>query len=354
MGDFSADWLALREPADSRARSAALVRQLADRFVESPSAPGTTRLRVLDLGCGTGANLRYLAPRLAPSLGGRCGMQDWTCVDRNLGLLAALPRRTADWAEGLGLSTAARGDELHIQGPDLDWRMRTLTLDLAAGAESLPLSAGTLVVASALLDLVSGAWLASLLRACARAGSPLLLALTYDGRVAMTPAHPQDETVVALVNAHQRRDKGLGLALGPTAPARLADGAAGLGFSLQAAASDWSLAPSESGLQSALIEGWASAAQEQALGMHNTKSARLLAEIRQWHEARLAQVAAGGSRIRVGHQDALLLPPCTPGGVPYPHAERHGGTFAPPPSAGRVDNQAAVVPASAPMKIWPI
>jgi len=355
MGDFSADWLALREPADSRARSAALVRQLADRFVESPNAPGTTRLRVLDLGCGTGANLRYLAPRLAPSLGGgRCGMQDWTCVDRNLGLLAALPRRTADWAEGLGLSTAAWGDELHIQGPDLDWRMRTLTLDLAAGAESLPLSAGTLVVASALLDLVSGAWLASLLRACARAGSPLLLALTYDGRVAMTPAHPQDETVVALVNAHQRRDKGLGLALGPTAPARLADGAAGLGFSLQAAASDWSLAPSESGLQSALIEGWASAAQEQALGMHNTKSARLLAEIRQWHEARLAQVAAGGSRIRVGHQDALLFPPCTPGGVPYPHEERPGGTFAPSPSAGRVDNQAAVVPASAPMKIWPI
>jgi hypothetical protein len=127
-----------------------------------------------------------------------------------------------------------------------------------------------------------------------------------------------------------------------------------LGFSLQAAASDWSLAPSESGLQSALIEGWASAAQEQALGMHNTKSARLLAEIRQWHEARLAQVAAGGSRIRVGHQDALLFPPCTPGGVPYPHEERPGGTFAPSPSAGRVDNQAAVVPASAPMKIWPI
>jgi len=97
MGDFSADWLALREPADSRARSAALVRQLADRFVESPNAPGTTRLRVLDLGCGTGANLRYLAPRLAPSLGGRRWVtQDWTCVDRNLGLLADLPRRTAD------------------------------------------------------------------------------------------------------------------------------------------------------------------------------------------------------------------------------------------------------------------
>jgi hypothetical protein len=129
-------------------------------------------------------------------------------------------------------------------------------LDLTAGAEALPLRPGTLVVASALLDLVSAAWLDGLLRVCARAGSPLLLALTYDGRAALTPAHPQDGAVITLVNAHQRRDQGLGPALGPAAPACLADLAAGLGFSLEVAASDWRLWSDESELQSALIDGW--------------------------------------------------------------------------------------------------
>jgi hypothetical protein len=122
MGDFSADWLALREAADSRARSALLVRRLADRFEKSPSTHRTEPLRILDLGCGTGANLRYLAPRLGLLLGdGRWARQDWTCVDRDLGLIATLPRLTADWAKGLGLTAAAQGEELRIQGSDLRW-----------------------------------------------------------------------------------------------------------------------------------------------------------------------------------------------------------------------------------------
>jgi SAM-dependent methyltransferase len=310
MGDFSDDWLALREPADSRARSARLAGRLTDCLTESPETLRHWPLRVLDLGCGTGANLRYLAPRLGPSFGtGRWVSQDWTCVDRDLGLLAALPQRMADWAKGRGLSATAQGDDLRIQGPDVDWRIRTLALDLAAGTESLPLRPWTFVVASALLDLVSATWLAGLLAACAQVRARLLMALTYDGRVTMTPAYPQDETVIALVNAHQHREKGLGLALGPSAPTRLADLAAGLGFALEVAASDWLLGPDETGLQSALIEGWASAAQEQAAAVYTMEAAHLVAEIREWHETRLAQVACGCSRIYVGHQDALLFPP---------------------------------------------
>ncbi len=68
----------------------------------------------------------------------------------------------------------------------------------------------------------------------------------------------------------------------------------------------WDLGPDESGLQSALIEGWAVAAQEQA---HASPDAVGVAgEIRRWQEARQAQIAAGRLRIRVGHQDALLFP----------------------------------------------
>jgi hypothetical protein len=55
LSGFTTDWLALREPADAVARAGALV----GPFVSGIAA---TR-RIIDLGAGTGANLRYLAPR---------------------------------------------------------------------------------------------------------------------------------------------------------------------------------------------------------------------------------------------------------------------------------------------------
>jgi SAM-dependent methyltransferase len=318
MGDFSTTWLALREPADSRARSTHLLRSLQARLSTCECPPGAEAaspqlLRILDLGCGTGANLRYLAPRLGLELGaGPWARQDWICVDRDRRLLADLTHRTADWARGRNLTASVQGEGLFIQGvPDglasgSQCRVRTLDRDLARGSESLLLGPGTLVVASALLDLVSADWLAGLLRACARSGSHLFLALTYDGRVGLCPDHPHDGTLLALVNAHQGRDKGLGPALGPSAPARLAELAAGLGFALEGADSDWVLGPDEPELQVALVAGWAVAAREQLPAGPGSKG--LGEAIDRWHESRQAQIAAGLLHVRVGHRDALLSP----------------------------------------------
>ncbi len=368
MSDFSTDWLALREPADRRARSPRLMEGLLRRLAVltqppgAESSPSPRTLRILDLGCGTGANLRYLAPRLGLAPGaGPWVRQDWICVDRDRKLLADLIRRTADWARDLHLTTSLHGEGLIIQGvqgvtgeqgvgglqgdhgergvpgsqgaqgkilgfqgvhgspaPSTHGRVRTRDLDLARGAESLLLGAGTLVVASALLDLVSANWLAGLLRACARSRSHLYLALTYDGRIDLSPHHPHDGTLIALVNAHQGRDKGLGgPALGPSAPACLAELAAGLGFALEAADSDWVLGPDEPELQAALVAGWAVAAREQV--PQGPESRGLDEAICHWHEQRQAQIAAGILQIRVGHRDALLSPRAT-GPAPGPTA----------------------------------
>lgn len=279
MGDFSAAWLALREPADTRARRAALVGRLTDWLVRTRPP----RLEVLDLGCGSGANLRYLAPRLAARLGVR---QDWICVDRDPELLAALQR------------------ELEPSAPR-DWQVRTLRLDLARGVPALPIAPGTLTVASALLDLVSEPWLRALLQTGAAAHSPMLLTLSYDGRATLKPQHPLDGIAIALANAHQLRDKGLGPALGPMAPIRLAELAAGLGYSVTLRRSDWKLQPGERAIQAALVEGWSAAALEQIGG---TATVRWTAAIAGWREARLALIEHGHSRMRVGHRDALLLP----------------------------------------------
>jgi SAM-dependent methyltransferase len=256
----------------------------------------------LDLGCGTGANLRHLAPILAVD-------HHWTCLDLDPDLLRVLPRRTAAWATGLGMEPQPAGEGgLRIQGAGSTWEVRTQAFDLSRGIGALPLGPGTLVVASALLDLVSEGWLTELLRTCAGARAPLLLTLTYDGRMTLDPALPLDGTVIGLVNAHQGRDKGFGSALGPSAGARLAQLGDTLGFSMGFAQSDWRLDSDETDLQVALTHGWTAAALEQAAATRGPNDLALTTSIHEWQQVRYAEIVAKGSRLRVGHQDALLLP----------------------------------------------
>jgi SAM-dependent methyltransferase len=324
VGEFSPDWLAAREAADARARSARLVAELAGGLARLPGRQdGAIPVTVVDLGCGTGANFRYLAPALAAQ---GCPRQRWLCLDRDPDLLAALPRWTADWAGRSGLTHGPRRGGLSVVGPGADWDLHTRLFDLAAGAEALPLEPGAVVTASALLDLVSEAWLGGLLRASTRSDAPLLLALTYDGRVAIEPAHPLDAAVIDLVNAHQRREKGLGPALGACAAERVATLAQAAGFTAWLAESDWVLDADDARLQHLLVAGWAGAAREQAAPPTSGESAALQAAIARWLKTRQAEVTAGRSRIRVGHRDALLRPP--DGQPPVAPA-------APPPAPGR-------------------
>ena len=62
---FTPDWLTLREGYDAWARSARLLCQLA-RW-----CAGRGPLHIVDLGAGTGSNLRAMRPRWAGHSGGR-------------------------------------------------------------------------------------------------------------------------------------------------------------------------------------------------------------------------------------------------------------------------------------------
>ena len=259
---FSADWLALREPADRASRSIRLTRALADVFSQR------AELRILDLGAGTGANMRFLAPHLP-------GRQSWLLVDHDRALLARVP-------------TSADGPR----------RVETCHLDLNslngdAGRECF--SGRALVTASALLDLVSAEWLRALAARCRDTRAAVLFALNYDGRIQFSPEEPEDAEVRELVNQHQRTDKGFGVALGPDAPAAAERFLVSLGYRVERERSDWVLEPDSHELQRQLIDGWARAAAEIAPERSGL--------IDGWRTRRLAHVAAGRSRLVVGHVD---------------------------------------------------
>jgi hypothetical protein len=262
MSGFSAEWLALREPYDRAVRSGPVLDALQSAFA------GASAVAVTDLGCGTGATMRATADRL-PS------RQSWRLVDNDDGLLA---RAKAAAPDGVAVATAA---------VDL---VRDLDAAIGRTVDEVP----DLVTTSALLDLVSFAWLDHLVAALARRARPLYAALSYDGRVDLAPATRHDEIVIAAVNRHQLTDKGFGPALGPAAAEVAPERFRRAGFAVVAGRSDWSFAPQDRDMQVAMLDGWAGAAGD--IGVASSIVAEWLAERRD-------HVAAGRSQMRVGHVD---------------------------------------------------
>ena len=228
--------------------------------------------RIIDLGSGSGANLRALAPLLP-------GQQQWLLVDRDRVLLA-------DAHTGLARANT-----------------RTLRLDLALELDALPIARASLVTASALLDLVSDSWLQCLLAVCMQARVALHFALSVDGRQRWSPALGGDALVRRLFAQHQSHDKGLGgPALGPRAPARAARLLRAGGYRVRTAPSDWWLDGSSGqaalAMQRAMIDGLADAACEQQPGQATA--------VRDWQARRHA--LAPHATLRIGHIDLIAAP----------------------------------------------
>jgi SAM-dependent methyltransferase len=262
MTESLSDWLALREPADRAARSETLTERLARTLAaDNP-------LRIVDLATGTGANARYLANRLPHP-------QHWLLVDRDPALLA-------EARDLSGIPGALEIREMDL-GP-------IESLDVCAGCR--------LVTASALLDLVSEAWLQALARRCRAEGAAVLFALTYDGRSECQPPEPEDGIILRLFNEHQTRsDKGFGTAAGPAAAWCAARALTAAGYHVELTASDWRLGAGTRELQRRLVQGWAAAAAEIEPGASST--------IAGWMGRRLAHIDENRSSIAVGHQDLI-------------------------------------------------
>ena len=275
METFDADWLALREPIDQRSRAEALIAPLCETW----RARGWSR--VLDLGSGAGANLRYLASRLPAG-------QGWVLVDHDPDHL-----RTLEHAE-----VPASVRSLRIVPGDL----------VHEGLAAIPHA--DLVTASALLDLVSEDWLRRVVDACAVAARGAHFALSYDGEIRWSvdgepggqgEEDPDDALVRDAVNAHQTGDKGMGPALGSAAGVVAERLFRRVRYTTQLLPSPWRLGAADAPLVRRLIAGWEAAAAT----LRPVDAGRIHA----WAERRRATVAAGRFTLRVGHRDLLALPP---------------------------------------------
>lgn len=274
---FSPEWLALREPADHRSRNAEVAATLARYFA------GTSDTKVVDLGCGTGSNLRATSLLLGP-------VQHWTLVDYDPALLAAARVRLSEWADvaasdadTLVLTKGAR--RLHVA-----FRQADLVKHLDAALGSTP----DLVTASALFDLCSPGFIETFAAAVATRKTAFFTVLTYNGEQSWSPKHALDEAARLAFNAHQKTDKGFGVSAGPDAPAVMAAAFRRLGYAVHEGESPWVLqGRHDAGLVGELAQGFAGAVAETG---HVDAAA-----LANWR----AITRAGAV---VGHTDSLALP----------------------------------------------
>ena len=265
MSGFSADWLALREPYDLRARNPEVLAAVLAAFADHPA------VSIVDLACGTGSTVRALAPRLSLR-------QTWRLIDNDLSLLAR--------AAGMQVPT-----NVQVTAAPVD-----LNHDLEAALDG-PVD---LVTTSALLDLVSAEWLERLAVETAVRAIPIYAALSYDGRIVFDPIDDADADIVAAVNAHQHTDKGFGPALGPDAAQAAIARFESLSYRVTHGMSDWVFGPDDRDIQMETCAGWAGAARETG-GLSLEAAAG-------WLTRRRDAIAAGRSSITVGHVDLFARP----------------------------------------------
>ena len=266
-------WLELREPADARARSTALVDVLRRHLRRHrPHSGGTTVVH--DLGSATGSMTRWLAPRLD-------GRQHWVLHDRDEHLLARAADAVRSAADGSRVTMETRHGDITRLGP--------------AG-----LAGASLVTASALLDMLTADEVDRLVTSCAGAACPVLVTLSVVGHVAVAPADPLDAVLGAAFDEHQRRPVGTGSLLGPDAVRLAVALFRELGAVVTLRQSPWHLGPGNEGLAAEWLTGWVGAACAQRPELEAACTA--------YRARRAADLTGSRLRVTVHHVDLLALP----------------------------------------------
>jgi SAM-dependent methyltransferase len=276
MSAFSCEWLDLREAADRRARCSNIADAVAARFALRD------QLHIVDLGSGTGANLRATATLLPDR-------QAWTLVDNDPELLEMAKVKLSRWAD----SAECTGDALHLKKDRRDISVTFAHADLAHSATEYLNDSPQLVTASAFFDLVSEDYIRAFAKAVAAKGAVFYATLTYNGLQRWTPKRPADNQMIAAFHGHQMQDKGFGPAAGPLAASHLADQFRLNGYLVAEGDSSWQLERGDRMLIDELVRGHAVAVTETKAVDENTV---------------VAWVNVPRAAATVGHTDIFAVP----------------------------------------------
>jgi SAM-dependent methyltransferase len=289
MTSFSTDWLSLREDADHRSRNPVLQEQVL-RYLEEISSLKSDPIHIVDLGSGTGSNLRAFAPLIHHN-------QKWTLIDHDPLLLKAAREKICIWADSITDKEHNNYFDNDATRPvalvknNYDITVQFLQKDLAIDLQSILAESADLITAAAFFDLVALDWLEQF---CKALTTSLYTVLTYNGKETWLPPDPKDTEILEAFRHHQGSDKGFGNALGPLAFRTMKELLQKEGFHVETGSSPWVLNPNDASLMQELAAGTAKAVAETHLVSHEIA--------KQWGEQR-----AKSQHCEIGHDDLFAI-----------------------------------------------
>jgi SAM-dependent methyltransferase len=292
MNSFTSEWLALREPVDHRSRNKKLLASVTN-YLDQIASIHASAIHIVDLGCGSGSNLRALAPAFHD-------VQEWTLVDSDPALLHAAQTELLEWCD----DSIVIQNDLHASGHgsltqslvliknkkkiNVNFQCADLSKDV-----HLPIMAtADLVTAAAFFDLTSEIWLQQF---CATLRKPLYATLSYNGSENWHPEGPSDASVLKAFHLHQTTDKGFGAAVGPNAAKLLIKLLTDRAYRVFVADSPWVMDELDRPLIEQLASGTATAVKETALLPAET--------VDQWLQSKRNAI-----KCVIGHTDIFACP----------------------------------------------
>ena len=182
MHEFNNNWLIQREKIDSLSRSKIAISKI-NNFIKNKD-----KISIIDLGCGTGSNYRYLSPKIKKK-------QSWDMLDISLKSINYFKE---------DISKSKKVDNVKF-----------IKTNVIKNIKKIDFNNYDIVTGSAFLDIMPNSWFRDFYNLNINS-KIIYFSINYDGFFKFFPKHKDDGLVLKLFNSDQKSDKGIGLkAVGP-------------------------------------------------------------------------------------------------------------------------------------------
>ena len=226
--DNPTQWLAHRFAYDAQARHPEIEHKFLAFFEQHQTA-----LKAVDVGSGTGANVRYYFDRIPHA-------QEWTLIEQSSGLLDECRRTLVAFAQEHDYDWQSQGNIFLLTDAE-----KTATITLVQGSiahieQLIDLTQTDVVTANAVFDLLSFEQFDTLVSTLAKHDVCLLATLNYY-ETSLLPFSEQDHRFIGWYHMHMKRPQPMGIAMGPDCSEEMLDLLAQHHMMIEQESSQWHL-----------------------------------------------------------------------------------------------------------------
>jgi SAM-dependent methyltransferase len=196
-----AQWLELRIPYDVKARNLNVEKSCLEYLQK------LKKLKIIDLGSGTGANCRYYFSKVSQE-------QDWAMVDENPEFLEIAIDKLNAWALQNRYESEVQDSKLVLRNQVQKITIQTIVGSILDLENLIDLEAFDLAVSNAIFDLFSEKQFQTLLECLKKYKLPLLSTINYTG-MNFVPQTDEDARFIDYYHNYMKRPQYFGKAMGP-------------------------------------------------------------------------------------------------------------------------------------------